>query len=114
MCSVAAPAATPSWMPEPSSPSAPTRTRQRRASGACASSMRSLWMKPPVVSTTPRRARSARARRTSPRPPAAHPPSVAHERAHAVVRRDARAARLDRRDQHAHEQGPVWCFICGT
>ena len=45
-------------MPRPSSPSVPTLNVPRASGGQCWRSMSSLKMKPPAVSTTPRRARS--------------------------------------------------------
>jgi hypothetical protein len=70
-------AETPSWIPAVVA-FGPTRTR-RRASGTCASSMRSLWMKPPAVARAAPRPPHARAERLD--DPADHRGVVASARA---------------------------------
>ena len=57
MLRTAAPMACAMRMPRPSSPSVPTLKVPRASGGQCWRSMSSLKMKPPAVSTTPRRAR---------------------------------------------------------
>ncbi len=115
MWRVAAPAAMPSRMPLPSSPSAPTRNLQRRTSGRCAASIASSLMKPPVVSTTPRRARIARG---SPNDSTIAPliaPSISRTSA---TQRWFGATRASLRSTAASSEririGPAWCSICGT
>ena len=58
MLRTAAPMAWAMRMPRPSSPSVPTLKVPRTSGGQCRRSMSSLKMKPPAVSTTPRRARN--------------------------------------------------------